>query len=519
MQAEDANSPAESAEAASTAHRRDSTANRVKIILATVAVAVISASVVRADRRTVTHDEALTYLTFVLGGLETFLFHYIPNNHPVNTELCRLSTALFGVSPFGLRLGAVLAGAGAVILLATMIARSRPNAILAFVASSSLFLWPTFFDFASLARGYVIGVFFLIAATERIIATTDPGRRPRRYDRALIAGFQALAVLSVPTFLAGAVALEIAYFLYRRKFGAVPFSKLISESARAASIFLLVPAVVLLLPLLSLEAPPDSIAGKSTFDAFRQSLERHLYFPSSPTSPTAGMTLTWRRMFPPTFFLGTVGAAATCALVGFFAAQKGSKRTYAERWAIVAAIASSLTAVFHAASVGIFGFHWPMPRVLIDLFVTGWSTVIAVAIAAKGFRRAGRWVSSCFAVVMGIAVTVFVSGIEFGVTLDWPSDASAELIQREISTMFRDRGDRPAEVWCEPTIERSVEFYRVSEKSIWIAPIETSWGEQPKKAYDAYILHDGFLAIPEVLQHLRIVKRIADTGRFIAVVK
>lgn len=489
------------------------------IVLAFIAVAAIGASCVRAVRRSITHDEAHTYLTFVLGGLDTFFFHYIPNNHPVNTVLCRISTALFGAAPPVLRLGALLAFAGAIAILSKMIARSRATAIVAFSAAASLFFLPTFFDFASLARGYVIGTFFLIAAAERIVATTDPDRPPRRYDRMLIAFLRSLAVLCVPTFLAGAVAQEIAFLLHRRKFERVPFAKLLSQAGRDAAIVLLLPAAVLFLPLLSLEAPPSSVAGKTSFGDFLKSFGPHTYFPPNESSPEGVDFVAWRCLFPPAFFFAAIGTATACALGGFLFSKRGSRRTYAERWAIVAAISSLSTAALHVAAVKLLGIHWPMPRVLIDFFVMGWSVVVAVTIAANGFRRPGRLLSACLTVVMAIAVTVFLSGITFDATIDWPGDESSHRIHREISMMFRDRGDRPAEIWCEPTLERSIEFYRVTEKTSWIAPIDTSWGEQPKKPYDAYILHDGYLLIPEVVRHLRIVKRFDETGRFIAVIK
>lgn len=134
-------------------------------------IALMVYAVYRAIHIPVTHDEAITWfyanersVPDVIGYVETY---GMPNNHILNSLLLKATTALFGSTPFALRLpnlvffGIYLYAAVRV----SMIARSRLVSLATFAL---LCFNPYLFDFFHLARGYGMANALLLLAVWRL---------------------------------------------------------------------------------------------------------------------------------------------------------------------------------------------------------------------------------------------------------------------------------------------------------------------------------------------------------------
>jgi hypothetical protein len=111
----------------------------------------------------VVHDEALSYLQFLQGSWPDLFTHYTANNHILNSILVKASIGALGLSELTLRLPNVIGGFffALGVYWALEKTASRPIRWIAFVA---LCLHPLLLDFSVAARGYGLGVAFLVWA-------------------------------------------------------------------------------------------------------------------------------------------------------------------------------------------------------------------------------------------------------------------------------------------------------------------------------------------------------------------
>jgi len=141
-------------------------------------------------------DEATTYVMFASRPFGEALSSYqLPNNHLLNTVLVKISIIAFGPEPWSLRLPNLLAGDGAMALVAAIACRwfGRAGAVaaLAFAAVS-----PTTAHYSVQARGYTLMIFLCLFALWSIEQRHDGGGR--RWT-AVAALSSALALYAVPT--------------------------------------------------------------------------------------------------------------------------------------------------------------------------------------------------------------------------------------------------------------------------------------------------------------------------------
>lgn len=101
-----------------------------------------------------THDEAYTYITFVLSGFKNLISDYhLPNNHIFYSIFVYLSVHLFGNAPWVLRLPALLAGV--LLIPASYLAARQPfNRPTALLTSGIITAFPVFILYSASARGY-----------------------------------------------------------------------------------------------------------------------------------------------------------------------------------------------------------------------------------------------------------------------------------------------------------------------------------------------------------------------------
>ena len=118
----------------------------------------------RAAHQSIAHDEAISYNLFAAFGPKTILLTFHSNNHTLNTFLMWLSTVLFGLSVFAVRLPALL---GALIYLSSAerlcnlaFKKTAFYALALLVLATSPFL----LDYLTMARGYSLALGFMMLA-------------------------------------------------------------------------------------------------------------------------------------------------------------------------------------------------------------------------------------------------------------------------------------------------------------------------------------------------------------------
>ena len=159
----------------------------------------------------VIYDEAFTYTNYASQPLH-FLFsdYTFPNNHVLHSFLVKLSTGIFGVHLWSLRLPALLAGIAVMPLFYafTRLMFNRYIALitLAFVASSGALI-----EYSALARGYSLTWLFMVCAmlAGRYFAKTN-----NMVGALLVAVFNVLGMWAVPTMVYASLMIYIWLMLY-----------------------------------------------------------------------------------------------------------------------------------------------------------------------------------------------------------------------------------------------------------------------------------------------------------------
>ena len=160
--------------------------------------------VLRAWSIGLTPDEATTYLVHARAtwwDILTFARPIKSNNHLLNTLLIKISTLAFGDSEFVIRLPAL---GGAVLYLVSthaVLRRLLPDRL--FLAGLTLLVVnPFLIEFLSLARGYALGLGFMMASVFYLVRWVEEPESERAASRLTVAlALLAIAVLAVLPFL------------------------------------------------------------------------------------------------------------------------------------------------------------------------------------------------------------------------------------------------------------------------------------------------------------------------------
>ncbi|MBK6777376.1 MAG: glycosyltransferase family 39 protein [Flavobacteriales bacterium] len=112
----------------------------------------------------VIYDEAFTYTYYASRPISVILSDYsYPNNHILHTLLVKLSTAVFGVGLWQIRLPALLAGI-AMMPLCYLFVRAMFNRYIALMTLALVAASGCLIEYSALGRGYSLTWFFFMAA-------------------------------------------------------------------------------------------------------------------------------------------------------------------------------------------------------------------------------------------------------------------------------------------------------------------------------------------------------------------
>ncbi len=159
----------------------------------------------------VIHDEAFTYVAYAEKPVGFILSNFAsPNNHILHTLLVKLSTALFGVHLWSLRLPALLAGI-LVMPLFYVFVRLMFNRYIALLSLSFVAASGALIEYSALARGYSLTWLFMLCA---LLAGRHFAKSNNLVSALLVALFNALGMWSVTTMIYSVIACYVWLFLY-----------------------------------------------------------------------------------------------------------------------------------------------------------------------------------------------------------------------------------------------------------------------------------------------------------------
>lgn len=141
--------------------KRTSTAHK-RFVVALILIGVVLRAWLLA--RPVTAPEATAYMTFGTQSLLGILTDYsLPSNHVLHTLLMKISTSIFGLSTWSMRLPAFLAGVLALPLF-YLLARTLFNRYIAMMALALCAASPQLIELSVLALGYSISWVAMLTA-------------------------------------------------------------------------------------------------------------------------------------------------------------------------------------------------------------------------------------------------------------------------------------------------------------------------------------------------------------------
>lgn len=159
----------------------------------------------------ITYDEAFAYTGFSTLPLGDLLSNYIsPVNHVLHTLLVKISTGVFGVHLWSLRLPALVAGVLAMPVF-YLVVRQLFNRYIALIALSLVAVSGPLVEYSAMARGYSLSWLFLLLA---LLAGRRFAKTNTQSSACLIAVFLALGMWAVPTTIYGALMVYIWLLLY-----------------------------------------------------------------------------------------------------------------------------------------------------------------------------------------------------------------------------------------------------------------------------------------------------------------
>lgn len=175
-------------------------ADRIPLIALILIVGMATVFRLVAIHDMMAHDESYTFIAFGSGSLFNAITNYhLPNNHILNSVLICISTFLFGIEPWAIRLPALLAG-----LLSVMACYALAAAIYdkhtALASALAVSILPGAIAYSTSARGYTLVALFTLLT----LWLADYVRKDKNWFAWLLLilfsamGFYAVPVMLIP---------------------------------------------------------------------------------------------------------------------------------------------------------------------------------------------------------------------------------------------------------------------------------------------------------------------------------
>lgn len=471
-------------------------------------------SVYRACVVPITHDEALTYQWF-LDSSEIGMLAFNANNHVLFTFLAKPFVMLFGVTELTLRMPALIAAGGYLIVVYLFCRRLFGYSIFLILAAAMLCLNPTLMDFMVLARGYLMGVAFLTAAMYMLSVLAskehfDPQDAQWHWGCATASVLLALAVTANLTDIVPAAALWFCFAAF-----ALPGTRRILEDSYRPTLlsfllwFLAPGALVgsfILWPFLIQARPGMFYAGyqhlpNSLQDLFNSSFlykwTSDFYSSLGPLAPAPGSWQSWASDIGAFVFLPLLVLFLLVGSILLLRARLGPPRRDFRQSLLFGGAAVGCVILWLALHFAV-GIRYPLDRTF--LFAIPLFTVGAVLVG----KDVASLYSSRILPLLGFLLIAFVIA-DYGAALHVrycryvAYDSISRQMFKSIVADAKSRGLATARVggtwWYEP----EVNFYRRRYKDNWISVYDVKSPEYHYQALNSLKPgdYDYFLCIPD----------------------
>jgi hypothetical protein len=472
-------------------------------VAALVFLAVLFATnIYRAATQSIVHDEALTWQLYLAGPASTIFQNYDANNHFLATVLFRISTTLFGVSEFAMRLPTLLAGAWFFWTIFQLCGLVFGDGWLFLLGCATLTLNPFLLDFLVAARGYGLAMAGLFWALFQMLAWF---KQMRLDERSRGAGFEdsdvqlrkrlwkaalgcSIAVAANLTLLMPVFVLAAAFCLLIRRTREKPSTgspqvlgapsktrkkgkKRKPEGARDPAgsftplMHFVVPVIVLAVAFL-LAAPIDTarsgdfyVGTSAAIDSLRSLISVSFAYGSGPGA-LYRVEQIWKNIA--LIFLPVIALAALIMV-----SMTGRQRSTVELGTWLASLAVVGSAILLAGAHFLAGLPYPENR-------TGIYFVPLASFAALGLvrilmeRRPGlpRWIGGAVAVVLVSFAVEFAAQWNVSSFLVWRYDADTKRIFKVLEAAPRPSG--PIRLGASWTLEPALNYYRDVRKASWM---------------------------------------------------
>ena len=479
-----------------------------------VLAAVFAMLVYRAATQAITHDEAITWRSHI-GGPHALPWGSGVNNHILFTLLARLTTGVFGPSEFSLRLPTLFAALLFLCSAWVLCRRALSSAATLACALALLVLNPYVLDFFAAARGYGLGLAFVLWAFVELHAWSYD-RRPVRLLRAgAAAGLTVPAQLTFAPFVLALVGTLAAWELLAgpgaedRRGGAARLRRAARSLALfgAAGIVAGVPLVAILMRELVVNffGGVDNLAvtGTQLANASLVHVRDEFVAGGRAAWVSAALHFASAWVLPALFVLVVV---AWCRLAWRAIRADGPSLSPSERLLFLAGGVAWLAPAVLVALV------WGMPLIgkqfiypgarravwFLPVFALAVAALVDVLLAGGPQARVGgwgRWVGRALLLVLVLAAGRFAYQLQVSYFYDWRYDAGSRRIFTELERHRAARrtgrvGARRARLGVTPWLyEPSLNHYRGLEASDWMWPI-TSFLERGLE-YDYVVVGPG----------------------------
>jgi hypothetical protein len=454
-----------------------------------VLISVLVMNIYRAATQCVTIDEAFSYLSFISTPFRETLRRYDANNHVLNTLLAKLSTAVFGVSEFTMRIPSLAGGALFLFTCQRFLFRVFSQSWLAFLTYCAMILNPMVLDYLSAARGYSLALGFQFCAL--FLLEIDA----KRVRGAIIGACLGLSVASNLTFVIPNTLIVCIWFgLSRREQPGV-----FKRTVQITTAFVLTSAVTLALPLRHATSRNFYVGYPSGAQSLAVILNRSFAFPDFLFGNKSAEILT--RLTP--------AILLTSSIVALIFLVSGRRSTLLAPLVFVGSIASLIA--LHA----VFGLLYPHERT--GLYLIPFA-MITLAVPVQIFienRKARALGLACAATVcVFLAATVFQYLIELKVNRyeEWAFDAGTKRVLLKLRDIRRGRS-QPEHLGVSWLFDQTVNWYRKVYRWDWLEPV--SRADPHQISFDSYYLsRDDFDVIR--LKRLNVVYTDPVSGSVLA---
>ncbi len=454
------------------------------VALCTIAL-LFALNVYRAWTQSITADEALSYNSFIAKPISHVFVDYEAGNHVLQSFLSKISVLLFGLSEFTLRLPSLLGG---LLYLVSVFRLSRflfGGRWLTALSVAALSLNPFVLDYLSAARGYGLGLGFLLWAMYHLMRYFDDSRQLRLYKAGLGLG---LSVASTLVYLYPAVALIGLVSAILVADGALSGAP--GEAGRrfwiAADQFagpaLLTAFLILVVPL-SRATREHFYYGVDTFHQFVKGLTDACLFHTLNVFAIArhvpGFTwweLALHRAVLPAVLLASVALAIVAArkwlrLRRFGALERNDRALFLVAGTMVLLLAMMLAN------------HWVLGvRYLSGRTAIFWAPLFTLAVML--LIATPRKPIALPALVFAIwAIGMFLAGFNADSYGEWKYDRLTKDVVRLIQQ--RNGAGREVRLGVSWEFEPSINFYRQRFRLNWLKPVNRSG---PDSDFDLYYL-------------------------------